>query len=392
MNIALLFNSDHPSLGGWYGPPVMERILGTGVLQESQRCMRVSDGDIPTYSAAARSKTPTLSALRALCRLVYQPKTFDRLIPVRLEATHGNSTVFCWLFENMTIDLAEALSSKLQHDPAYLGAMDVDFSNALHLQFFRRSLPEVYRFQGKQCSIFYSMGENEDPDVVIREIFERHGFLVEYEDGGARRTIFDNYDALDHFRRIEDFRRIFLSFAGVSEDQMSDLVFRLEELHPKLFDAFASAARTLNRAETEEDLAQAALSGRRLMESVADYLFPARYGEWNRRKVGRAHYRNRLWAYIEQTIASAEITDSTLLTKLGREADRLVELFNSGLHARPTPDKVQEAFRDLVLWLTQIIELSPACARRAYLAYEDEFLKFAREVVEEENSPDENGV
>jgi hypothetical protein len=127
------------------------------------------------------------------------------------------------------------------------------------------------------------------------------------------------------------------------------------------------------------------------MESVADYLFPARDGEWNGRKIGRAQYKNRLWAYIEQTMASAGITHSTLLTKLGREADRIVELFNSGLHARPTRDKVQEAFRDLVFWLTQIIGLSPACARQAYLAYEDEFLKFAREVLEE-NPLDDKGA
>jgi hypothetical protein len=44
----------------------------------------------------------------------------------------------------------------------------------------------------------------------------------------------------------------------------------------------------LDRAETEEDLAQAALSGRRLLEKTADYLFPPQPTDWNGRKVGKA--------------------------------------------------------------------------------------------------------
>jgi hypothetical protein len=268
--------------------------------------------------------------------------------------------------------------------------MDVDFADPLHLQLFRNSLPEVYRLHGNHCAIFDSMGENEDPDIVEQEIFEREGFVVEYEDSGARRTIFDNYDVPDHFKRVEDFRSVFGNFPGLSADQVSDLVLMLEELHPKLFDAFASAARTLERAETEEDLAQVALSGRRLMEGVATCLFPARDGEWNGRKIGRAQYRNRLWAYIEQTVTDAGLTDTALLPSLGGEADRLVELFNSGLHAGPTREKVQAAFRDLVIWLTRVIHLSPKHARRAYLAYEDQILTFFREVVGD-SSEDEGG-
>jgi hypothetical protein len=391
MNVAFLFRSDHPSLGSCYSLRVMEHILGTGVLQQANRCMRLSEGDILTYSAAAESKTPTLPALIKLCRSVYQPSKFDKLLGNRLDATHGKATVFCWIFQNISIDIAVALDAKLIPDPAYLGAMDVDFSNPLHLRFFRNSLPEVYRFQGRRCSIFYSMGENEDPNIVIGEIFERQGFVIQYEDAGARRTILDNYDTLEHFRRVEDLRRIFAALVLVSDDQMSNLVLMLEELHPKLFDALASAARTLERAETEEDLAQVALSARRLIEGVAGYLFPPRDGEWNGRKIGPKQYRNRLWAYIEQTIAVAGLTDSTLLPNLGREADRLVELFNSGLHARPTREKIQAAFRDLVLWLSQVIELSPECARRGYLAYEDQFLEFFRDVTGK-NPADDSGA
>src|SRR5438105_4681058 len=162
----------------------MNRILGTQVLQATDRRMRVSIGDILTYGAVE-----TRAQLMDLCRAVYQPMNFDRLIHARLDATHGQATVFSWLFRNMTVSIAEAVHDRLADDHAYLGAMDVDFSRPLHLRFFRLSLVEEYLLDRGQCWIGYSMGENEDPDSVVREGFERHGFKVSYEDTGARNTI-----------------------------------------------------------------------------------------------------------------------------------------------------------------------------------------------------------
>jgi hypothetical protein len=380
VNVAFLFNSDHPSLGSYYGPPVMDRILGAQVLQTTNRRMRVSLGDILTYGATSQIKSPTITSLIELCQLVYQPMSFDRLIYDRLVATHGKVTVFCWLIQNILSPVAEALHAKLSEDPSYLGVMDVDFSRPIHLYFFRNSLCEKYRLHGKQCSIFYTMSHNEDPDIVIRERFERHGFTITYEDIGARRTIFDNYDTLEHFKRVEDFKLVFSEFDQVGPDRASDLSHSIEELHPKLFDAFASAARTLQRAETEEDYAQAALSGRRLLEKTADYLFPPREEKWNGRQVGRSQYKNRLWAYVEQTIKESTFADQNDLIRLGNEADRLVDLFNEGLHADPTKEKVKAAFSALVIWLSEVIELSPEAAHRPYLAYQKELVGFLKEV------------
>jgi len=259
--------------------------------------------------------------------------------------------------------------------------MDVDYSNRYHLSFFRNFLVETYRLQGKHSWIFYEMGENEDPDLAIREIFEQHGFIVDYEDMGARRTLFDNYDTIEHFKRVEDFKRVFADFEGLSADTVSTLALALEELHPKLFDVFASAARTLERAETEEDLAQAAVSGRRLLKKTADYLFPPQKAKCRGRKVDDSAYKNRLWAYVEQTITEIGPSNPALLSELGKEADRLVDLFNKGLHKSLSRKKVEAAFRDLALWLSKVIELSPVHARRQYLAYEKEMSRFIHSVV-----------
>jgi hypothetical protein len=380
MNIAILFNSDHPIFGGYYGYPILKRILETRVLQSESRHMRVSIGNILTHSLVAESKTPTMSFLLELCQEVYRPIEFDRLLNERLIATYGKAKVYCMLFQNMTSKIADKIHERLLPDPAYLGVMDVDFSNPIHLYLFRNGLIEAYRLFGKQCSIFYVMGENEDPDIWLKKLFEENEFNTEYEDVGARHTIFDEYDTLDHFKRVADFQKIFTKIDGVGEDLASDLVLTLEELHPKLFDAFASAARLLERAETEEDLAQAALSGRRLLEKTADYLFPPKEEKINGREIGKAQYKNRIWAYIEQTITKDKRIAPEMLTTLGEEANRLIKLFNTGLHADLKKDKVEKAFRDLVLWLKQLIDINHKQVRRPYLAYEGEMRKFFNEI------------
>ncbi|QYR53194.1 hypothetical protein [Lysobacter soyae] len=341
--------------------------------------MRVSVGDILTFNAVSRSKDRTYSALDRLCRAVYVPVSFDRLRRSQLEATYTAATVYCWLFQNMTEIAAEQLHLKLQSAASYLGCMDVDFSNPLHLQFFRNSLIEKYRLTGTRCAVFYDMGHNEDPDICIKDAFEHEGFEVEYEDQGARRTIFDNYDSLDHFKRVESFKAFCSRLPGLSNDDASALAHSLEELHPKLFDAFAAAARTLERAETEEDYAQASLSGRRLLERTADALFPPQELDWNGRKVGPAQYKNRLWAHIEKALSSTDSAADRLNT-LGKEADRLSELFNSGLHAHQTRENVELAFRDLVIWLSAVIDINPSMARDPYQPYGSEIDSFARSV------------
>lgn len=368
MNVAFLFNSDHPALGGCYGGPVMELILATNVLQQESRSMRVSYGDILTYSIVSQSKDRSHAALDKLCRAVYKPASFDRINRPKLEATYTTATVYCWLFQNMTKEVAEKLDSELQSADFYLGCMDVTFSRPLHLLLFRNNLIEAFRITGTKCDIFYSMGLNEDPNVCDKEVFERAGFEVEAEDLGARRTFFDKYNSSEHFKRVESFRSFCSKLPALTDNDASAIIDSLEELHPKLFDALAAAARTLERAETEEDYAQAALSGRRLLERTADALFPPQKCDWKGRKVGTAQYKNRLWAYIDTALSSIDSPTKSLET-LGKETDRLIELFNSGLHASPTQEKIELAFRDLIIWLRSVLEINPSMARDPYRPY-----------------------
>ncbi len=371
MNVAFLFNSDHPLLGGFYGSPIMERILGTQVLQRTSRHMRVSIGDILTYSSVSTSEE-----LENLCRGVYVPFSLDLLLKERLEKTYSTATVYCWLFQNITIEIVEKLHEKLISCDYYLGSMDVNFSLPIHLIFFRNYLCEMYRINSNKCWIFYSMGENEDPDISVKEMFIKYGFYIDYEDIGARRTIFDDYDYLEHFQRIKKFCDIFSSFTKVDGDMLSDIIINLEEIHPNLFDSFSSAAMAIQRAETEEDIAQASLSGRRVLEKIADYLFPPQTDDWNGRKIGEAEYKNRLWAYIENTLLGIGIQDKNVLERMGNEVNRLIDLFNKGIHSKMKKIEIEDAFCDLIIWLLEIVNISPSAIRRPYVAYQKKLLEF----------------
>jgi len=154
---------------------------------------------------------------------------------------------------------ARALDAALADLPYYLGAMDFDFAQPIHLVMFL--LPEFYRLEGTKCSLFYSMGSDEDAETGFGEVFKSYGFDIDKEDAGGRRTIFDDFDTPEHFARVRAFSQTFEQFEGLDHDTVSDLAMALEELHPKVFDGFAAAARSLERAETDEDLAQVALSG-----------------------------------------------------------------------------------------------------------------------------------
>lgn len=374
MNVAFLFNSDHSELGTYYGFPIIKSVLKTGVLQSSKRSMRISIGDVLTYSYAIKYRLNHTK----LCLEVYKPDLLNQLNTEKLKGIFNTATIYCLLFENMGLLAAQEMHKALSSFAPYLGSMDVKFSNPIHLHFFREYLVESYRLECGKVSLFYSMG-NEDGgvDLEIQKLFEQSGFSTKLEDIGARRTIFDNFGYVKHFERIDSFEKIFTSLFGSNIDT-ANIVYYLEELHPKLFDVLSAAARTLDRAETEEDFAQAALSGRRFLEQFADYLFPAQDKPFRGRQVGKTQYKNRIWAYI--TI-ECEKTNSNSITEIGKETDRLVNLFNAGLHAIPSKEKVQKAFCDLVKWIADIIQINPSSVRKPYLAYENELNEFLNKIL-----------
>lgn len=379
MNVAFLFNSDHEKYNGFYGYPILKLILEKNIIQKSNRNIKVSVGDILTFSTASQSKTPTYEYFYELNKKVYTPHNFNYLIQPKLTELSRTVTIYCLFFQNMNEDTAISLHNSLKLDPSYLGSMDINLKNPYHVYFFKNSLITSYRLHGKKCSLFFSMSENEDPDLSSKEYFETYGYEVIFEDLGAMQTIFDDYDTLEHYTRVQDTKNIFLNIKTLTDDILDDLIISLEELHPKLFNSFAALARTYERVETEEDIAQCALSGRRILEQCADYLFPASDQLYNGRKVGQTQYKNRLWAYIE-TVVKENSLDIVCIQEVGGQLDKLISLFNAGLHSELNLVDLNTVLENLILFIIQLVNLSPEAARKPYLAYESNIETFMKNI------------
>jgi hypothetical protein len=343
------------------------------VLQRRQAHVRVSIGDVLT-----RMKTPDWPVVKILAR-VYSPTRFDRLRRQALERAVTDSTVFCWLVQNLTEDAADELDTAIAVSPAYLGAMNVSFGDPVQLAMFRQSLPEYIRFRGSAAAVLYTL-RNEDPDLALRELLEGEGMAVGYEDIGARKTVFDRHTDPAHFRRY--FQDVAATLDGTPEAMLSELALVIEEIHPELFDALNSAMRAIAAAETGEDLAHAAVSGRRFLEALANYWYPPRDQQVNGRKVGPAQCRNRLWAYLTDAAETAEPPVPGEVAGLGSTLDNLIDQFNAGVHATIDRPRLERTFSTLLTWLAATIRLNPHAAALPYLAYEPELRDYFRKLAQ----------
>lgn len=372
MNIALLFNSDDPKYTGSYGNPIKKLVFGLGILQASGRHMKISVGDVLIYGNAR-----TWDDYDRLTNLVYFSDTWSLLHERRLRATFRKATVYALTFENMTEEIARQIHRALRAERSYLGLLEVNYTYGPHLALFRNSMITLYRIEGTNCRVFFSMGEEDSRDDYEIDEMRKLGFTnVDWEDRGAHGTIFDDFDTLEHFRRIATFRNAVTPHLRGGADEASELVMVLEDLNPQLFNALGAAVEALERAQNEEGIAQAAISSRRYLEKLANVLFPPRASNYNGRKVGKEQYRNRIWAFIMDNA-----TDAGKVAALGEEVDRLVEEFNAGLHGDQEKPRMLRALADAATLTTALLALNPAEARKPYYAHQKSILKFFREAV-----------
>ena len=378
MNVAVLFNSDAPKFEGSYGDPIRKIVFGLGILQGSKRHMKVSVGDVLIYSHAKN-----WDDYDQLTERVYFPGTWSLLLEDRLRATFRTATVYALTFENMTEEIARVLNAALLAEESYLGLLEVDYTYGPHLALFRNSMITLYRIEGTSCRVFFSMGEEDGRDDQQPIEMRKLGYAdVAWEDRGAHGTIFDDFDTLQHFERVSAFRIAITPFLSGGADEAFELVMVLEDLNPQLFNALGAAVAALERAHNEEDIAQAAISGRRYMERLADVLFPASASSHNGRKVGKEQYRNRIWAFIADNSGS----DAAKLTALGKEVDRLIEEFNAGLHGDREKERILRALADASSLTAALLALNPSETRKPYFAHQKNIVRFFEEAIRPHDS------
>lgn len=108
MNIALLFNSEEPKFKGCYGYPIRRNVFGLGILQASQRHMKVAVGDVAIYSHSS-----AWGEYDQLTERAYFGGRWSLFHERRLRVTFRKATVYAPIFENMTQEIARKLHEAL---------------------------------------------------------------------------------------------------------------------------------------------------------------------------------------------------------------------------------------------------------------------------------------
>jgi hypothetical protein len=380
MNFAFLYNSDDPSLVGNYCDAFRELVLNTGQLQSCDRPMRFAEGDITTFGHSR-----TYDGYKALTLRVVQPVSTDMLLEAKMSDLLPNITVATMSFQNMEFGTAASIhQSLLQHD-CYLGAVDIEFSHAEHLAMFRNSLVERGRFSGQTVSLFYSMGDLENSeDCELLAQFANAGFNAAYVDTGARRTIFDDFDTLEHFQRIHDFGVLMTTDLAIPEPEISNFSHALEEVHPRLFETLFSAGKALRNASTADEIAQVGLACRRFLKLLTDAWFPGRpKAKFGNRDVTDSHVKNRFWAHLEKNVGLS----GEPLKEHGNRFDELWEKASKYLHEdKPEAGEVIELLQQVMSLVTDVIALDFEAATRPYMAYGDSIRSFWTDVVADRQS------
>jgi len=376
MIIAVLFNSDDPTLGGWYGDPIRNAILNTGILQNTNRHIKIGCGDILLLHG-----NPTPKEYLEIAEKAFFRNDDKWIISKKLRSAYQKGTIYTWVIQNATVQIADEFDRQLRDYAPYLGIVTVDISYGPHIALYLMLIGEKYRVIGPTCSVFYSMGELDQIDQYEIEALKQSGFsTVGFEDNGARGTIFDDFNTPDHYEQVNSFIDLTSDFFVQNENGAFELSMLLGDLDPKLFNAIGAAIRAMKSYKNEEDIAHIALSGRRYFEQLADALFEPRAETYRNRKVEKDQYKNRIWAYIED---NADCADS--IAKLGKEVDRLVALFNEAIHSNRKAQDIIKGFIDLALLTAALLSLQPIYKKDPYYVYKDNIQKFIDEALQKDD-------
>lgn len=370
MIIALLFDWRAYGQSGNYWHKIRKAVFVTDLIQRSGRHMKLAIGDVLVGLRAGQDP-------EALFNAAFNNSDWSLFYGERLQ--NGFPTVFGMVFDNMPCNLATELHEALFKHRGYMGALSVHLEFGPHLALYRNRLPPQYRLQGRRLRSFYSMGNMDGCDEHDLNDMRTLGYSdLDFEDTGAGRTIFDDFDTTRHFAKVAAFRTLLSGELAGGEDDAYELTMLLEDLSPKLFNALGAAAERLSEAENEEEVAQVALSGRRYLEQLADALFPPTDDSPSGRSLNKSAYKNRLWAFVEEAVAG----DEERLNSVGKEIDRVVTEVNAGLHADRPKARVASAICDAAKLTATLFSLNPDAAKNGYLAYTDSLRTFVRELRE----------
>ncbi|MBF6648470.1 helix-hairpin-helix domain-containing protein [Methylobacter sp. BlB1] len=132
---------------------------------------------------------------------------------------------------------------------------------------------------------------------------------------------------------------------------------KLLDLDPVLAEQLMLAFKSVSSTK-EEEWSQALTTCRRLLEGLADQLYPASDQKTNGRVLGQGQYVNRIWAFMDASIESDsnKALAKTHVDFLGSWLEKINKLANKGVHAELGQLEATKAVFHTYLVIADIME------------------------------------
>ena len=132
---------------------------------------------------------------------------------------------------------------------------------------------------------------------------------------------------------------------------------RLLDLNPALAEQLMLAFKSVSSTK-EEEWSQALTTCRRLLEGLADELYPACDGKSRDRSLDQVHYVNRLWAFMDSSIKSESNRElaKTHVDYLGSWLEKTAKISNKGVHSKVSQLEAVKAVFHTYLIVADILE------------------------------------
>ncbi len=359
MKVAFHFNSAFPGLGNPYGPP-LERLVFNKILaaRRLRLTTKVYVGDFPLHLFLSDAD----SLERALQLWNIQALNGWRRFTKRME-TLGCTDVFVVCFESIGVEFAAKLHKLLAAEACYLGAVQVNDAAEIHWELYSDALALRYRISDRTIAALYD--ETQGDELSLEEKEEETKRLLDigfeqvlFEETHGKHTFFDKYHNFQQARRVAEWKAKFGDMLGFMADEV---VCRLGDHIPELPNMLWAAIDTYDNAETDEQYAQVSATCRRVLEFVADRLFPPITEERDGHKLGPKNYRNRLLAFVEDQTKSAAQVEliASGLDLFAAHVEKLQNLANKGIHSEIQREGARRALLRTVFILDDLVALRP---------------------------------
>lgn len=158
-----------------------------------------------------------------------------------------------------------------------------------------------------------------------------------------------------------------LAYVGVNADIFERHRLRMEgflsQIAPQVLEQFTAAYRRA-REDDDESKTHALTTCRRILEAVADVVFPPQTqpvtdSSGKPRNVGSAAYKNRLWMFLDSALSGNTHSKTVLamVQDLGNRLDAVYEMSNKGVHSGVSQAEVDTCVMQTYLLTGEIIRI-----------------------------------